>query len=192
MNRISAALAAALALLGGPAAAALITFDDPMPTLTGSSPNAFYVEDGFRFEWYGPGPTFTDDGAGGKAAQIVGNAQIINAFPEAGGFFTLHSFTFSGGGASRLSAYVGSNEVVAIGLSGLAGTVTLGPLWQSITSIQWCGGCVTADNPNNSIDNLNITFAPRDAIPEPGTWTLMLLGFGALGALLRRRGAEPA
>jgi hypothetical protein len=26
-------------------------------------------------------------------------------------------------------------------------------------------------------------------IPEPGTWTLMILGLGTIGAVLRRRGA---
>ena len=32
--------------------------------------------------------------------------------------------------------------------------------------------------------NLNI---PTDAIPEPSTWAMMILGFGAAGAMLRRR-----
>ena len=41
------------------------------------------------------------------------------------------------------------------------------------------------------VDNVTYT-APRvGEIPEPATWALMLLGFGAVGALIRRR-AEPA
>ena len=36
----------------------------------------------------------------------------------------------------------------------------------------------------------DINYRGVSAIPEPGTWLLMLLGFGAIGAILRRRGAE--
>jgi len=32
----------------------------------------------------------------------------------------------------------------------------------------------------------NLTFTPRTAVPEPGTWGLMLLGFGAIGWQIRR------
>ena len=31
------------------------------------------------------------------------------------------------------------------------------------------------------------TFEPQAAIPEPGAWALMILGFGGAGAMLRRR-----
>lgn len=30
------------------------------------------------------------------------------------------------------------------------------------------------------------------AVPEPGTWVMMLLGFGAIGFAVRRRGSQPA
>lgn len=32
-----------------------------------------------------------------------------------------------------------------------------------------------------------VVYAQRSAVPEPGTWAMLLLGFGALGAALRRR-----
>ena len=33
----------------------------------------------------------------------------------------------------------------------------------------------------------NATFIPAAAVPEPGTWAMMLLGFGAIGFSMRRR-----
>ncbi|WP_293379098.1 PEPxxWA-CTERM sorting domain-containing protein [Phenylobacterium sp. SCN 70-31] len=41
------------------------------------------------------------------------------------------------------------------------------------------------------MDDLNLTLRTADpvaaAVPEPGAWALMILGFGAAGAALRRR-----
>ena len=39
-----------------------------------------------------------------------------------------------------------------------------------------------------AFDILNVNSAAQvGAVPEPGTWALMLIGFGAVGASLRRR-----
>ena len=38
----------------------------------------------------------------------------------------------------------------------------------------------------------NIAFAQVAAVPEPGTWAMMLLGFGAMGVSIRRRRRVPA
>jgi hypothetical protein len=35
----------------------------------------------------------------------------------------------------------------------------------------------------------NVSFLPTAAVPEPGTWAMMLLGFGAVGFSMRRRRA---
>ncbi len=41
----------------------------------------------------------------------------------------------------------------------------------------------TSDSLGGYLDNITIS----TAVPEPATWAMMLLGFGGLGALLRRR-----
>ena len=49
----------------------------------------------------------------------------------------------------------------------------------------------TGNDHGLAVDNLSFTaaLAPVSAIPEPSTWALMLLGFGAIGASMRRRQA---
>ena len=44
------------------------------------------------------------------------------------------------------------------------------------------------------LDNLNISanLTPQGGVPEPSAWALMILGFGAAGAVLRRRKAVAA
>ncbi|MFZ5720921.1 MAG: PEPxxWA-CTERM sorting domain-containing protein [Pseudomonadota bacterium] len=40
--------------------------------------------------------------------------------------------------------------------------------------------------------NVSLRFESHMAVPEPGTWALMILGFGAAGGALRRRAAVAA
>ena len=53
---------------------------------------------------------------------------------------------------------------------------------------------VTFGGTFNQIGYDNLTFGAADvgAVPEPGTWAMMLLGFGAIGFGLRRRRMSPA
>jgi hypothetical protein len=42
---------------------------------------------------------------------------------------------------------------------------------------------------NDLLYSLTISEAPTGAVPEPGSWALLLLGFGAIGVAMRRRRA---
>lgn len=46
----------------------------------------------------------------------------------------------------------------------------------------------------NAVSSVNYTFSvtPLGGIPEPGTWAMTIIGFGAIGAFVRRRGLAPA
>ncbi|WP_375290803.1 PEPxxWA-CTERM sorting domain-containing protein [Qipengyuania sp.] len=43
-----------------------------------------------------------------------------------------------------------------------------------------------------SADNLTLAQAVAGAVPEPGTWAMMILGFGVLGTAMRRRKGSAA
>jgi len=45
---------------------------------------------------------------------------------------------------------------------------------------------------DNFAVNGNVMSAPGGAVPEPAAWTLMILGFGGVGAVLRRRARAAA
>jgi hypothetical protein len=53
---------------------------------------------------------------------------------------------------------------------------------EGITSFHW--QATEGQNVNTGIDNI---FLGPASVPEPSSWTMMLLGFGALGTALRRR-----
>jgi hypothetical protein len=81
-----------------------------------------------------------------------------------------------GNTVASLAPLMGSTDVnEAWGLSGLflaAGTYTIN---------------ITGTRGDASSFDGNLNFAQSSAVPEPATWAMMLLGFGAIGWQLRRR-----
>ncbi len=51
---------------------------------------------------------------------------------------------------------------------------------------------VTGTTGGNAAFSGNLSFSAAAAVPEPGTWALMLLGFGAVGFSMRRRRSATA
>ena len=179
----------------GPASAAIITFDG-LPAGTTFAPP--YSEAGFvvtlargglqqSFSSGGPAPSLKIDLASGA----FGTVQVVRS---GGGTFSLNSFdllfgtTFPSGRATptpfdyTIKGFLGIgtvfNETGALG----NGTV-IGPRGDidRITFdifLPLSSGFIFLDN-----INLSPTVA---GVPEPTTWAVMLMGFGLIGATLRR------
>ncbi|MBL8657449.1 MAG: PEPxxWA-CTERM sorting domain-containing protein [Altererythrobacter sp.] len=83
-------------------------------------------------------------------------------------------------------------------LSQISGSGTTGPstAWSTVTTQQFtvgAGGATLRFTANGTSDSLggyidNITL--YSAVPEPGTWALLILGFGVLGHSMRRRSSK--
>jgi hypothetical protein len=78
---------------------------------------------------------------------------------------------------------------------------TFGDLNWSQQATQWVGGFEVGGPDRELVDSRLYVGAahliawdvpPEAPVPEPGTWALMILGFGLAGAMLRRRGVRPA
>jgi hypothetical protein len=98
------------------------------------------------------------------------------------------SFRFFGNNIGALGVDIGDvqvfNGAVLLGLADIVVTAdrivdlaSFGDVTRLVISSTDFGGLLYDD----------VTFTPGGAVPEPSTWALMLLGFGGLGAMLRRR-----
>jgi opacity protein-like surface antigen len=104
-------------------------------------------------------------------------------------------------GIRSFSLYMGSpdtyNSIQFIGKNGFNQTLSGGQLSAGDTNQQWSWGArvnfnfgdaevtqVILRSSQNSFESDNFAVA---AVPEPATWAMMIMGFGAMGALLRRR-----
>lgn len=182
----------------GPASAAIITFDG-LPAGTNFAPP--YSEAGFvvsltrggllqSFSSGGPAPSLEINLGSGA----FGTVQVVRS---GGGTFSLNSFdllfgtTFPSGRATptpfgyTIKGFLGIGTV--FNESGTLGNGTVfGPsgdidrltfdIFLPVTS-----GFIYLDN----ID-LTPTIVATSGVPEPATWAVMLMGFGLIGATLRR------
>jgi len=116
-------------------------------------------------------------------------------------YFNYDRILWETGGASGGSGGLGGVSAAA-GFN--AGTGAAGTFFQLPGSL--VNGALLDNGPNALINNSNINDAgrflftvrsgqviiPTSGVPEPGTWGMMLLGFGVVGAAMRRRRATAA
>ena len=206
MKKLSwAAAAAAAALLGpGAASAAVVLFSDfeEAPVATGGFA-IFDTADGWTKGAGTAGIEIQDNVAGAPAP--TGGAQFVEL--DSTGNSTMYYDLAVGGTFNIDFLYsprpnVGSaSNPISVYLNGVKlsppGTLTGGPLgatsWMSYSTNHFSAAAGsriefraegTSDSLGGYVDNITISTAP-----EPSSWAMMLVGFGGLGALLRRRRA---
>lgn len=94
--------------------------------------------------------------------------------------------------ASAIGFYFGSwnaPQTISYSVDGLTGTFSV-PTKPDAAFLGFAGlsgSSVLTFSNNAELDTISFLAATRTPVPEPGTWAMMLVGFGALGAHLRRR-----
>ena len=183
MKRLHIALLSAL-ITTGAAQASTITLDlNALPTGPFSTP---LVIDGYQLSpQLGPSATPSILSLDGKnvvsnddpKGSYAGNDVFLSRVD--GGSFTLNSVTIGYEGQSR-----GAQAVNSPNAPGLDVFPTLTP--QTLQFGSMFAGSTSIDlNEQSGPYFTDITVS--SSAPEPAAWTLMLVGFGGLGAVLRRR-----
>lgn len=172
---------------------------DPLPGWTVTTGNVNVVNGMFNGT-SSPGPNLAYQGA--QYLDLVGQggtggiSQALTLTP--GALYNL-MFAYSNNGFAPNESTSASASFMIDGLSGTVSHSTATP-----TSLNWqiFSGNFVATGPN-ILSFTNLTGGPNEGIlldavsvtpvPEPATWAMMLLGFGAIGfAARRRRSLAPA
>lgn len=200
INKSVLAVASAVAIMSfgaTPVAAEVVTFDSQserffVPSVTDGNYRFVATADGFGTNnqnlWPSNGTmhlmSWTNQGSssGFTMSSLDGSSFSLGSFLFGSGYVdgdrAATSLTVSGtGGASNFTRTFTAGVDFA---NGQYSTLDLGGL--NATQFTF-----TASGLNNraSFDNFSVNAVA--AVPEPGTWAMMLVGFGAVGASMRRR-----
>lgn len=162
----------------------------------GANPNTFTATAGTTFEITGTGGFLGATGGLGSLNGVLNFSSVLNTtinqsianfftFADGSGFghnyqFSVDSvkttaYTNTPGVSSSFTLYLlGSTVDTFLGYSATPTSLTL--------SFNSTGG-----SPYAASATLAVPPAPLPSVPEPATWALTLIGFGAMGAALRRR-----
>ncbi|QJU60459.1 PEPxxWA-CTERM sorting domain-containing protein [Sphingomonas sp. AP4-R1] len=95
--------------------------------------------------------------------------------------FDALDFVSPGTGSGAVDGNTVSTDIAAI-ISGLS--ISAG----SSFAIRWTDSTISpGTNDGMAIDDLSLTAITASAVPETGTWAMMVAGFGLLGGAMRRR-----
>ncbi|MBX3483692.1 PEPxxWA-CTERM sorting domain-containing protein [Phenylobacterium sp.] len=124
--------------------------------------------------------TMTTNTALGSTEALAGGTKLYSGFQTENGSSYYSDVLVDMSGAPFMSfAHTASTFTLAIRASGAG--------WQGAGDEAW-----GIDNIAITYDGVRDTPPPGPGVPEPATWAMMIVGFGAAGAMLRRRRTIPA
>ena len=191
-NRFIAAAVSAALMAGAPASATVLNFDE-LPTIFEES---YPLAPGYLgFDWDNVRALNGINQGEGYGAGVVSSPNVIfnifglTAAVSSANPFTLNSAYFTSAFGDQIvtvAGYNGGTQVFSDSFQAFRAGPTLRAFpTLSITSFTFFGH-------GNQIVLDNVTVNQTGAVPEPASWAMMLAGFGAIGATLRRRGRMAA
>lgn len=185
---------ASATIVTGPYVAPPVTFDFDTalttPTYTGGAIVSGSSSGQYAAPVGGTANYFTVGGTGAASPAVIslvgfGSISTISLLLGSVDSYNTISFgTLMGSTFTSVASFTGTQIYNLAngnqGISSLA-TFTFSGADQLINAMQ-----VTSTNPAAEFDNITIT----SAVPEPGTWAMMLLGFAGVGYSMRRRPAN--
>lgn len=135
----------------------------------------------------GPSGTFGNDSV------LCEGGALTCAFTNTFSFLTPTGFDLVNASISTSAAGSNNIDFSSVLLNGAAfalsptGTFEFGSLSSGLTAGFNNTLTVNGQNSGNSAFSGTLTFAAQSAVPEPATWAMMLLGFGAVGFSIRRK-----
>jgi hypothetical protein len=135
---------------------------------------------------------FGSDATGTSSFVLAPNSNQLLFQDNAGYNFSplaSSSFSFVNGGWYLAKLSFGASTVGSVYAAD--GTTLLASL-TAPTTVRANNGGLAFRNFGSNMDTLSVASAAVGAVPEPGTWAMMILGFGMVGGAMRRRKAAGA
>jgi hypothetical protein len=201
LRYVTAGIVAAAALAAAPAQAteipdgtvSIVGLFNPAINL-GTTPNTFTATTGTTFEISGTGGFL---GATGGLGSLNGVLDFSSTLNSTIGQSIANFFTFADGTGHNFQFSVDSVKTISYSNTpGVSSSFSLYLLGKTVDSFLGYSPTLTSltlsfnstgGSPYSASATLAVPPAPIDSVPEPATWGMMLVGFGAMGAALRRR-----
>lgn len=113
----------------------------------------------------------------------------VRLIPISGYQITLNSFdlgSFGGARTTQLTLRGGDGSLISSTGFFLSNGATRNSFTPGLTRADGFRIEFGPDNFNVGIDNINYTVSPIGVVPEPATWAMLILGFGAVVGMMRR------